>query len=120
VYGYDDYHAHEHHDLPDHHHAIGEHHEPLHNELAQQQQQQQQLKPSKARRDITNYLLPGVFFVYDMAPFMLEVTAERLPLHHLLIRLCAIAGGVYAVSGMLDRLLHYSITHMKGRGLLPS
>lgn len=108
IYGYDDFHPLEHHDAPGHHHAIAEHSgEP-------------KVDPTKNVRPITNFLLPGVFFVYDMAPFLLDVRETYLPVHHFLIRLCAVAGGMYTVSGMLDRAIYYVITHMKGHGLLPA
>ncbi|KAG5184554.1 endoplasmic reticulum vesicle transporter-domain-containing protein [Tribonema minus] len=113
VYGYDDFQAHEHHDQPGHHHAIGEHRDVPGDEG-------DGAGGKRKRREITNYLLPGVFFVYDMAPFMLEVEVWQQPLSHFLIRLCAVVGGVYAVSGMLDQALYHVISHMKGRGLLPS
>jgi len=106
IYGYDDFYAHEHHSQPDHHHAFGANYDEEHRSLE--------------KREIVNYLLPGVFFVYDMAPFILEVEVSIQPLSHLLIRLCAVVGGVYAVSGMLDQFIYHVIGKMKGSGLLPS
>lgn len=42
-------------------------------------------------------VLPGIFFVYDLAPFMVEISMESYPLTHLFTRLCAIVGGIFTV-----------------------
>lgn len=47
-------------------------------------------------------VLPGMFFVYDVAPFLVEIKRVTVPLSHLLTRLCAIVGGVFSVMGVLD------------------
>lgn len=47
-------------------------------------------------------VLPGIFFVYDLSPFMIEVQRSRPPLSHLLTKLCAIVGGVVSVMGVID------------------
>lgn len=51
-------------------------------------------------------VLPGIFFVYDLSPFMVEVHKTRPPLSHLLTKLCAIVGGVFSVMGVIDGGLH--------------
>lgn len=61
----------------------------------------------------------GVFFVYDVSPFMVEVIpAERTPFSHLLIRLCAVAGGAFAVSGLVDSAVFYVSNRLRRQGLL--
>jgi len=47
-------------------------------------------------------VLPGIFFVYDLSPFMVEVQRTRPPISHLLTKLCAIIGGVFSVLGVID------------------
>ena len=47
--------------------------------------------------------LPGVFFIYDMSPFQVRRTEETTSFFHFIVRLCAVLGGVFAVSSMLDR-----------------
>jgi len=49
-----------------------------------------------------NAVLPGIFFVYDLSPFVVEVTRTRVPLLHFLTRVLAITGGVFSVLGVLD------------------
>eukprot|EP00943_MAST-04B_sp_MAST-4B-sp1_P007112 g7112.t1 len=48
--------------------------------------------------------LPGVFFIYDMSPFQVRRTEESTSIFHFLVRLCAVLGGVFAVSRMIDRV----------------
>lgn len=50
-------------------------------------------------------VLPGIFFVYEMSPFSIDVEMERVPFSHLVTKLFAIVGGVYTVLGVIDSLL---------------
>jgi len=52
-------------------------------------------------------VLPGVFWVYDMSAFMVEISHAKVPFSHFLARLCAIAGGVFTVMGLIDALCHH-------------
>jgi len=54
---------------------------------------------------VQNSLLPGVFFVYEIYPFAVEVTIQSVPFTHLLIRIMAIVGGTFTVMGQLMNLL---------------
>lgn len=47
-------------------------------------------------------ILPGVFFVYDLSPFMVQITTRSESLWQLVTSLCAIVGGVVTVSGLID------------------
>jgi len=47
-------------------------------------------------------VLPGVFWVYDLSAFMVEISYPSVPFTHFLARLCAVAGGVFTISGFLD------------------
>lgn len=49
-------------------------------------------------------MLPGMFFVYDLAPFLVEIKRYRPPFSHLFTRTCAIVGGVFSLMGVLDSL----------------
>ena len=59
--------------------------------------------------------LPGVFFVYKMNPYMVRIDRRRQSLTHFLVNLCAIAGGVYAVSGLLDSVAFNMSTLRKAK-----
>jgi len=51
---------------------------------------------------IRNAILPGVFFIYEIYPFSVEVTENSVPLTHLLIRIMATVGGVFVVVRWAD------------------
>jgi len=53
-----------------------------------------------------NPVLPGVFFVYQIYPFAIEVTQDSVPFSHLLIRIMATLGGLYTIIGWLDTFLY--------------
>lgn len=46
---------------------------------------------------IQNSVLPGIFFIYEIYPFAVEITRNNVPFTHLLIRLMATVGGVFTV-----------------------
>lgn len=50
-------------------------------------------------------ILPAVFFSYDFSPVTLTIEQQRRPLLHFLTRVCAVVGGVFAICGMLAKLL---------------
>lgn len=54
--------------------------------------------------------LPSVVFLYDFSPITVTVTVKRRSLLHLLVRFCAVVGGVFAVTGLLDRWVHSAVT----------
>lgn len=49
-------------------------------------------------------VIPGIFFVYDLSPFMVQISSSQIPVSHLLTRILAIVGGVFCVLGLLDSL----------------
>ncbi len=51
-------------------------------------------------------VLPGIFFVYEISPFMVEVTHKKVPFMHLVAKLCAIVGGIFSLLGVADSILH--------------
>jgi endoplasmic reticulum-Golgi intermediate compartment protein 3 len=54
-----------------------------------------------------NSILPGVFFIYEIYPFAVQVTRTSVPVTHLLIRLLATVGGVFTIVRWADVLLHW-------------
>ena len=59
-----------------------------------------------AKKHQETTLLPGIFWVYELSAFMVEVSHSRVPFSHFLVRCCAIIGGVSSTAGFLDRFLH--------------
>jgi hypothetical protein len=51
---------------------------------------------------------PGIFVQYDISPMLLLYTETRPSVLHFVTSTCAIVGGVFAVSGIVDKLVHYS------------
>ena len=49
--------------------------------------------------------MPAAIFSYDFSPVMLTIEERRRPLFHFLTRICAVAGGVFAICGLFARLL---------------
>lgn len=52
--------------------------------------------------------LPGVFFYYDLSPIKVTSTEQYVPFLHFLTNVCAIIGGIFTVSGLLDSLIYHS------------
>merc|ERR1712154_130764 len=49
--------------------------------------------------------LPGLFFVYKINPYMLQINEDKeISFIAFLVNICAIAGGVFAISGLLDSI----------------
>ncbi len=53
-----------------------------------------------------NAVLPGVFFIYEIYPFAVEIRKNSVPFTHLLIRLMATIGGVVTIVRWLDSCLY--------------
>jgi len=53
--------------------------------------------------------LPGVFFNYDLSPIMIKYTERVRSFAHFLTGVCAIVGGVFTVSGLIDSFIYTSI-----------
>ncbi|KAJ7960193.1 Endoplasmic reticulum-Golgi intermediate compartment protein 3 [Quillaja saponaria] len=49
---------------------------------------------------------PGVYFLYDLSPITVTIKEERRSFLHFLTRLCAVLGGTFALTGMLDRWMY--------------
>ncbi|CAI7829427.1 unnamed protein product [Closterium sp. NIES-53] len=58
--------------------------------------------------------LPAVYFLYDLSPIAVSITESHRSFFHFLTRLCAVLGGTFALSGMLDRWV-YSLLQLVNR-----
>jgi hypothetical protein len=54
---------------------------------------------------VRNSVLPGVFFLYEIYPFAVEIHPVSVPLTHLLIRLMATIGGVFTIVRWVDTVV---------------
>eukprot|EP00268_Persea_americana_P068092 TRINITY_DN943_c0_g1_i10.p1 TRINITY_DN943_c0_g1~~TRINITY_DN943_c0_g1_i10.p1 ORF type:complete len:384 (-),score=58.03 TRINITY_DN943_c0_g1_i10:743-1894(-) len=50
---------------------------------------------------------PGIFFFYDFSPIKVTFTEGNVSLFHFLTNLCAIVGGVFTVSGIIDAFVYH-------------
>jgi hypothetical protein len=57
------------------------------------------------RRQEDDGVLPAVLFSYDFSPITLTIEERRRPLLHVLTRICAVVGGVFAMFGMFSKLV---------------
>ncbi|KAL3363600.1 hypothetical protein AABB24_012721 [Solanum stoloniferum] len=46
---------------------------------------------------------PAVYFLYDLSPITVTIREERRNFLHFITRLCAVLGGTFALTGMLDK-----------------
>lgn len=50
--------------------------------------------------------LPAIWLIYDMSPIHVRIETKRRSFLHLLVRFCAVVGGGFAMTGLLDQLVH--------------
>eukprot|EP00743_Colponemidia_sp_Colp-15_P007181 GILK01007755.1.p1 GENE.GILK01007755.1~~GILK01007755.1.p1 ORF type:complete len:396 (+),score=64.06 GILK01007755.1:57-1244(+) len=63
------------------------------------------------------HALPGVFFIYDLSPFLVQVSERVIPFTHFLTSVCAIVGGVFTVAGIIDAVLYHSSKHITRKAI---
>jgi len=59
----------------------------------------------------------GLWLTYDFTPFEVRVSRTRKSLWHFLTECCAILGGIFAFSGMLDNFAHQMSKNERGTSL---
>ncbi len=53
--------------------------------------------------------LPAVYFRFDMSPVTVKYWQYKDNMLHFLIQICAIIGGIFSVTGIIDALVHKSV-----------
>ena len=53
--------------------------------------------------------LPAVYFRFDMSPVTVKYTQYKESMLHFIIQICAIIGGIFSVTGIIDALVHKSV-----------
>jgi hypothetical protein len=56
---------------------------------------------------LTGRNLPGVFCFYEINPIQVRLAETRTSLLHFLTNVCAIVGGVFTVSGLVDSTVYH-------------
>ena len=66
------------------------------------------------------FVLPGVFFIYDISPIMVKFTEKRPSFTYFLTSMCAIVGCVFTVAGIVDALIYQlgSVGGRRGDGMI--
>jgi uncharacterized ion transporter superfamily protein YfcC len=57
----------------------------------------------------------GVFFVYEFSSIAVTYEVKGESLAHFIVRLCAVIGGIFTISGYLDRLINSLVNKAKHR-----
>ncbi|CAJ1358356.1 unnamed protein product [Effrenium voratum] len=77
------------------------------------------VKPVDARNVNNDAAVTGLWLNYDFTPFEVRVTSSRKSLFHFFTECCAILGGIFAFSGLLDNFAHQIHKSLDGkRGML--
>ncbi|KAK9808956.1 hypothetical protein WJX72_006989 [[Myrmecia] bisecta] len=61
----------------------------------------------KASDIAAGHNLPGVFFFYDLSPIKVRYSEQRSSFIEFLTSVCAIVGGVFTVSGLIDSFIYH-------------
>merc|ERR1711920_210478 len=64
------------------------------------------VKSLDARERLQDPAALGLWVSYDFTPFEVKVTRSRKSIFHFLTECCAIVGGIFAFTGMLDNFAY--------------
>jgi len=53
--------------------------------------------------------MPAIFFRYELSPIRIQYTVSMMKMQTFIVRVCAIIGGIYAVSSIFESILRNSI-----------
>lgn len=57
----------------------------------------------------SSMMLPAIYFRFDMSPVTVKYWQYKDNFLHFLIQICAIIGGIFSVTGIIDALVHKSV-----------
>ena len=69
----------------------------------------------KDHHKVQNSVLPGIFFIYEIYPFAVEISRNSVPFTHLVIRLMATIGGVFTLVKWADSCLYERLSGRASR-----
>jgi len=75
----------------------------------------ERFRPLSIKSGSPEAVLPGVFFIYDISPFMRQISRRGSSFFHMLSRLFAIVGGIHTLIGVIDTVLYRAEKFVKGR-----
>lgn len=59
--------------------------------------------------EIQTYMLPALYFRYDLSPVTVKFTLRKESFFRFLVQICAIIGGIFTVAGIIDAVVHKSM-----------
>ena len=59
------------------------------------------------------YGIPGIYFFYEFSPLMINIYEIKSSFFHFITQLCAIIGGIFTITGLIDRLIHGTLKSIK-------
>ena len=65
--------------------------------------------------EANTYIHPGVWWKYDFAPTMVRMVETRRSFASFAISLCAILGGIFAISGIIDQVFYRAMESRKNK-----
>jgi hypothetical protein len=54
-------------------------------------------------------MFPSIYFKYEMSPITVKFSQYREEWIHFIVQICAILGGIFTVTGIIDAVIHKSI-----------
>lgn len=61
---------------------------------------------SNSNEVVTNVSVPTIYFRYDISPILVKIEQTHDSFFHFFIQICAIIGGMYTVTGILDSIFY--------------
>ena len=62
--------------------------------------------------EVVSNMLPAVYFRFDLSPVTVRYWQYKENFNHFLIQICAIIGGIFSVTGIIDALIHQSVLYL--------
>lgn len=63
--------------------------------------------------EMTNTNVPGLYFFYDLSPIKVHKMKMRMPFIEFVTSSCAIVGGIFTVSGIVDAVIYHTSKAVK-------
>jgi len=57
----------------------------------------------------------GIYLAFELSPIRVSKVEQRQPFLSFLTQVCAIVGGVFAVAGLVDRVVYASVRHVAAK-----
>jgi hypothetical protein len=61
---------------------------------------------SNDNQQVSEMFIPNIYFRYDISPILVRIVQYKQQFFHFFIQICAIIGGIYTVTGIVDTLLN--------------